>query len=54
MIQALPTYAMSVFLLPMDIPMDMCKEIKNLMCRYWWKADPNSTKGVHWASWDKM
>lgn len=30
-IQALPTYAMSVFLLPLS----MCKDIEQMMCRFW-------------------
>lgn len=49
-IQALPSYAMGVFLLPID----MCKEIEQLMCNYWWKSDSNSKKGIHWVSWEKM
>lgn len=30
-IQALPTYAMNVFLLPLS----MCREIEQLMCNFW-------------------
>lgn len=49
-IQALPTYAMSVFLLPLE----MCKDIEQLMCRFCWKTDTKNNKGIHWASWDRM
>lgn len=49
-IQALPTYAISVFLLPME----MCKYIERLMCKFWWKTKPNNNRGIHWASWERM
>lgn len=49
-VQALPTFAMSVFLLPSE----MCKEIEQMMCKFWWRKDKNAEKGIHWASWDKL
>lgn len=49
-VQALPTYTMSVFLLPMN----MCKELEQLMCNFWWQTDSKSDKGIHWASWDNL
>lgn len=48
-IQALPSYAMNVFLLPQG----MCKDLETMMCRFWWKSK-STTKGIHWKSWDKM
>lgn len=48
--QTLPSYAMSVFLLPLDI----IKDIERTMARYWWSSKPNNEKGIHWLSWDHM
>lgn len=31
--QSLPNYAMSIFLLPVEV----CHDIERLMCRYWWR-----------------
>lgn len=41
---------MSVFLLPLQ----MCKEIEQFMCNFWWESDTRTRKGIHWASWDKI
>lgn len=48
--QALPSYAMSIFLLPKQL----CSDMENLMCKYWWRASVNQSKGIHWMSWDRM
>jgi hypothetical protein len=48
-IQAIPTYCMSVFLLPVTL----CKEINRLMQRFWWGHKENNSK-IHWMSWEKM
>lgn len=48
--QALPTYAMSVYLLPKSI----CSDLESLMCKYWWRSSVNKPKGIHWMSWDRM
>uniref|UniRef100_A0A803PQ00 Uncharacterized protein n=1 Tax=Cannabis sativa TaxID=3483 RepID=A0A803PQ00_CANSA len=48
--QALPSYAMSVFLLPLDISRDM----EQHMARFWWKTSNSKDKGIHWMSWDKL
>lgn len=47
--QAIPTFAMSVFLLPIE----MCKDMEKLMCKYWWKSG-RKDKSIHWMSWDRM
>ncbi|XP_062075810.1 uncharacterized protein LOC133779929 [Humulus lupulus] len=47
--QALPNYAMSVFLLPLQLSRD----IERLMCKYWWRSSSNKAK-IHWMSWDRM
>uniref|UniRef100_A0A803PF85 RNase H type-1 domain-containing protein n=1 Tax=Cannabis sativa TaxID=3483 RepID=A0A803PF85_CANSA len=48
--QALPSYAMSVFLLPIEITRD----IKKMITRFWWQSSGKSSKGIHWLSWDRL
>ncbi|KAL8104689.1 hypothetical protein AgCh_028771 [Apium graveolens] len=48
--QAIPTYAMSIFLLPKQ----MCTELEGLMCKFWWRSSTKKIKGIHWMSWDRM
>jgi hypothetical protein len=48
-VQAISTYCMSVFLLPVTL----CKEINTLMQRFWWGHKENNTK-IHWISWERM
>lgn len=48
--QALPTYAMSVFLLPLEIT----KDFERSLSKYWWGGSSNSSSGIHWMSWDRM
>lgn len=48
-IQALPCYAMSCFLLPKKL----CDKLNSLVSNFWWKGDPEG-RGIHWNSWDKM
>ncbi|CAH9148255.1 unnamed protein product, partial [Cuscuta epithymum] len=49
-IQAMPTYAMNVFLLPKDL----CVDIKKLMNGFWWKGAKFEQKGLRWRSWDAL
>lgn len=39
------TYAMSVFLLPPGL----CIDMEKLMSKFWWKSSSS-----HWRSWGKM
>jgi hypothetical protein len=48
-IQAIPTYCMSVFLLPKAL----CKDITSMMQKFWWGHQANQSK-IHWMSWEKM
>lgn len=43
--QAIPTYAMSCFLLPKKL----CDKLNTCVSNFWWKGDPES-KGIHWNS----
>ncbi|XP_060968285.1 uncharacterized protein LOC133035872 [Cannabis sativa] len=49
-IQSLPTYAMSVFL----IPLETCQEIEKIMANFWWKTSSAKGQGIIWMSWDRM
>jgi hypothetical protein len=48
-VQAIPTYSMSLFLLPKLL----CKEINSIMQRFWWGYKENDRK-IHWMSWEKL
>jgi ribonuclease HI len=48
-IQAIPTYTMSVFQLPKTI----CKEINSLMSKFWWGFKENTSK-IAWMSWKRL
>ena len=47
--QAIPTYIMSVFRLPMSV----CDELTKMMRQYWWGVDKGKRK-LAWLSWDKL
>ncbi|KAG5565563.1 hypothetical protein RHGRI_001466 [Rhododendron griersonianum] len=47
--QAIPSYAMSCFLLPKGL----CDKVNTYVSNFWWKGDPEA-RGIHWYSWDKM
>ncbi|KAM6598072.1 hypothetical protein CsatA_008596 [Cannabis sativa] len=49
-VQSLPTYAMSVFL----IPVGTCNELEKLMASFWWKTSSSSGRGIIWMSWDRL
>jgi hypothetical protein len=48
-VQAIPTYSMSVFLLPKAL----CRELNSMMQKFWWGHKDNDKK-IHWMSWEKM
>lgn len=48
-IQAIPCFAMSCFLLPKKL----CDKINSFVSNFWWKGDPDS-KGIHWTSWENL
>ena len=45
-VQAIPTYAMSVF----KIPKKICKGIIDAMSHFWW-GDEDNQKRMHWMPW---
>lgn len=49
MIQAIPTYRMCIF----QLPITLYKEINSLMQNFWWNHMAQSLK-IHWMSWERM
>ena len=47
--QAIPTYTMSAF----QLPLKLCEELDGLCARFWWGQVGNERK-IHWKSWDKL
>jgi hypothetical protein len=47
--QAIPVYAMSVFLIPKGI----CKRMMDAISSFWWGDDENNNK-MHWLAWWKL
>ncbi|XP_031114462.1 uncharacterized protein LOC116018116 [Ipomoea triloba] len=47
-IQAIPTFAMSVFLLPIEL----CKDIEKVMNSFWWGCEGDRVRGIRWKSWE--
>ncbi|KAG8490856.1 hypothetical protein CXB51_014061 [Gossypium anomalum] len=48
-LQSIPTYSMSYFLLPKLL----CLEMKNLMGKFWWQKSYGK-RGLHWCDWGSM
>lgn len=47
--QSIPNYAMSVFLLLIE----MCRDMERMMCKFWWKSSKKKDKSIHWMSWER-
>lgn len=47
-LQAIPTYATSVY----KLPMRLVNEFHSITRRFWWGS--NSNKGTTWVAWDKI
>jgi hypothetical protein len=48
-VQAIPTYSMGVF----QLPITLCKELNQLMQQFWWSHMSKNSK-FHWMSWSNM
>ncbi|CAL2247000.1 unnamed protein product [Prunus armeniaca] len=46
--QAIPSYSMSVFCLPIGL----CREIESIIAKFWWSK--NDGRGIHWKMWRFM
>jgi hypothetical protein len=49
-LQAIPSYVMSIFLLPAAI----ITNIENMMNSFWWGSGGASNRGIHWLSWERL
>ncbi|XP_019197574.1 PREDICTED: uncharacterized protein LOC109191385 [Ipomoea nil] len=49
-LQAMPAYAMMVFLLPLGL----CREIEVIMNQYWWTGSVGNGRGIRWRSWEGL
>ncbi|XP_058767513.1 uncharacterized protein LOC131641227 [Vicia villosa] len=49
-LQSIPTYIMSLFL----IPSSLIDEIEKMMNSFWWGHKRDRAKGIHWLSWDRL
>lgn len=49
-IQAIPTYAMSVF----SLPLGLCKDLETAMNGYWWGCEGERGGGIRWRSWNVL
>lgn len=47
--QAVPTYAMSCF----KLPVSLCREFSSLMVNFWWGSNGDKKK-VHWMNWKSL
>ncbi|XP_031116576.1 uncharacterized protein LOC116020230 [Ipomoea triloba] len=48
--QALPTYTMSIYFLPLS----MCERLERLMNKFWLTSGGGSGGGIRWMAWDRM
>lgn len=50
MAPVIPSYAMSVFLLPVEL----CKDLERLMCHFCWRTGSKKDRGIHWISSERF
>ncbi|KAL5555846.1 hypothetical protein UlMin_038082 [Ulmus minor] len=48
-IQAIPTYSMNMF----KLPISLIKELHRLCARFWWGRDISKQK-IHWCTWEQL
>jgi len=48
-IQAIPTYAMGCF----KIPLGLCHEIESMVKKFWWGQRGDKRK-IHWLKWEEL
>ena len=48
-VQAIPTYTMNCF----KLPVKLCQDIEGLIRRFWWGQKSDQRK-IHWLKWDKL
>lgn len=48
--QAMPVYAMSIYLLPVST----CLDIERCLNRFWWGSKRRENRTIHWMSWNRL
>ena len=48
-VQAIPTHAMSCFLLPKSL----CVDLNSMVSKFWW-GQKNDERKMAWMKWDKL
>jgi ribonuclease HI len=48
-VQAIPSYTMNCF----KLPVGLCKDIEAIIRRFWWGEKENNRK-IHWIRWEKL
>ncbi|PNX64664.1 hypothetical protein L195_g062227, partial [Trifolium pratense] len=49
-LQAIPSYVMSVFILPSSL----IDDIEKMLNEFWWGGGGNNNKGIHWLACDRL
>ncbi|GAU35453.1 hypothetical protein TSUD_364090 [Trifolium subterraneum] len=49
-LQAIPSYVMSMFILPSSL----IDDIEKMLNAFWWGGGSNNNKGIHWLAWDRL
>jgi hypothetical protein len=49
-LQAIPSYVMSIFLLPATV----ITSIEKMMNSFWWGSGGPNSRGIHWLSWERL
>lgn len=49
-LQAIPNYVMSLFLLPIGT----CEELEKIFADYWWGKNEHGNPNLHWMSWERL
>jgi len=50
-LQSIPSYLMSVFLLPSG---SLINEIKKMLNSFWWGHNSTNSRGLNWLSWERL
>ncbi|XP_039684970.1 uncharacterized protein [Medicago truncatula] len=49
-LQAIPSYAMSIF----QLPTTLLDSIEKMMNSFWWGNGKTTQRGIHWMNWEKL
>ncbi|CAJ2668628.1 unnamed protein product [Trifolium pratense] len=49
-LQAIPTYVMSMFILPSSF----IDDIEKMINAFWWGGGNGNSKGIHWLAWERL